>query len=114
MKKILVFIVAAIMTFSLLSCGGTDTSAVADNFNKVNGELTKVSTLANENLDKIDQSAIDDLTKIANQMAGYKEEIESDDIAQERAGATADEYIANTEETVVACEGAWAEIEAQL
>ena len=84
MKKILALMMALVMTLSLAACG-VDKTAVTEAFNNTNTELNAVGTLANENLDKMNQPTMDALTEISNAMAAFKAEIESDDLSQERA-----------------------------
>ena len=85
MKKILALIVALVMALSLAACGGVDKAAVTEAFNNTNTELNSVVTLANDNLDKMNQPTMDALAEITNAMAAFKAEIQSDDLSQERA-----------------------------
>lgn len=85
MKKILVLIIALTMVLSLSACGGVDKTAVTEAFNSTNTVLNEAGALANDNLDKMDSATMDALTEIANKMQGFKDEIESDELTQERA-----------------------------
>lgn len=93
MKKILVLMMALVMTLSLAACGGVDKDAVTKAFNNTNTAYNTVATYANENLDKMDQPTMDELTVIGDALAAFKAEIESNDLTQERA----DEIIAELE-----------------
>ncbi len=90
MKKLSVLILALVMTLSLAACGGVDKGPVTDAFNSTNTALTEAGTLANDNLDKMDVATMDALNEISAAMAGFKAEIESEELTQARA----DEIIA--------------------
>ena len=85
MKKVLALMMALVMALSLAACGGVDKDAVTEAFNNTNTELNAVGTLANDNLDKMNQPTVDALNEISNAMAAFKAEIQSDDLSQERA-----------------------------
>lgn len=86
MKKLIALMLTLVLALSLTACG-VKKDAVIDAFNSANTSLTEVSTLANDNLDKISQDTSDALTEIANTFAGYKTEIESSSLTQDRADA---------------------------
>ncbi len=85
MKKLYVLMIILVMTLCLTACGGVDKNEVTEAFNSTNTENNVVVTIANENLDKLDQVTMDAITEIINAMEAYKAEIESDDLSQERA-----------------------------
>lgn len=99
MKKIIFMFLTLVMCLSLAACGGgVDASETIDTFNSINNSLTEVSTLANDNIDMMDQATVDTLTQIANTFAGYKTELESEDLTQERADAILSELAAYPEQ----------------
>lgn len=95
MKKFLALVIALVLTLSLAACGGgVDASAATDAFNTTNNALTEVSTLANDNIDMMDAEVTGALTEIATAFAGYKAELESSDLTQERADEIVSELAA--------------------
>ena len=85
MKKLLVLMMAIVMTLSLAGCGGVDTEEAVNTFNTVSGKLDKVSGVANKNLELVDETTLNALKKISEELIAFKAELESEDITQERA-----------------------------
>ncbi len=68
MKKLYVLMIILVMTLCITACGGGDKNEVTEAFNSTNTENNVVVTIANENLDKLDQVTMDAITKIINAM----------------------------------------------
>lgn len=85
MKKLLTLVLALGLTLSLAACGGADVTKALDAFNKVSDQYDALGTLVNENLDLMDATITDPITEIGTALAGYKTELASKDIKQERA-----------------------------
>lgn len=85
MKKLLVLIMTIAMTCSLVACGGVDTKAVGEEFNKVSVPMDEVINLANANIGVIPEETVSTLTAISQEMAAFKADIESGELTQERA-----------------------------
>lgn len=96
MRKLLALALALVMSLSLVACGGdsVDKKEVTDAFNSASTSLAEVSTLANENIDKISEETVAALTELSTIFSGYKAEIESADLTQERADEILNELAA--------------------
>lgn len=86
MKKCLLLLCAVSFLLGLAACGGeVDKTAVAETYSKVNKELQEVFRLAKDNIDRVDQGTVEELSNLGNTIVALAEEIESDKLTQERA-----------------------------
>jgi len=94
MRKILTLVIALTLTLSLAACSAVDKKGVADAYANVSGLYNEVANLGNQNANLISTETIAASTDIANSLEGYKKEIESSDLTQERADEIAKELAA--------------------
>ncbi len=85
MKKIIAFLMAVIMSLSLVACaGGIDRQPAIDAFNKASTAFDEFADVINENPDAYDEEIINGMVELANVMIQHKEMLEGEEeIAEE-------------------------------
>lgn len=91
MKKMIAFVLALVLSLSLVACGGPDKQPAIDAFNKASTSFDAVAAVINEDPSAYAEEVINTMVEMANLLKEHKAVLESSDpIAQE----TLDEMIA--------------------
>ena len=85
MKKILVMMIAVVLCFSLVACGGPDLEAAAAAHTKASTAFNEVATYMNENADAFGEEETSFMVEMAGALEEMKAMLESEDVTQEQA-----------------------------
>ncbi len=85
MKKLVALLLAVIMCFALVACGGPDRQPAIDAFNEASTAFDALANEVNTNPDAYSQEVFDTLNEMADVMIQHKELLEGDEeISQEK------------------------------
>ncbi|MBE6824390.1 MAG: hypothetical protein E7513_03480 [Ruminococcaceae bacterium] len=85
MKKLVALLLAVIMCFALVACGGPDRQPAIDAFNEASAAFDALANEVNANPDAYSQEVFDTLNEMADVMIQHKELLEGDEeISQEK------------------------------
>ncbi len=110
MKRLVALLLAVIMCFALVACGGPDRQPAIDAFNEASAAFDALANEVNANPDAYAQEVFDTLNEMADVMLQHKELLEGEEeISQEKL----DEMMAWYEDVLVWVESVEAELDAQ-
>ena len=78
MKKLCALLLALMMCFALVACGGVDKQPAIDAFNSANTQFTELANMVNENIGAYPQEAIDVMMQMSDALSQSKDLLESD------------------------------------
>jgi hypothetical protein len=73
MKKILAFVLALVLSLSLVACGGVDKQPAIDAFNKTSAAFNEVAAVINADIDAYNPEDVATLTELANVLKQHGE-----------------------------------------
>ena len=105
MKKIIAFVLALVLSLSLVACGGADKQPAIDAFNKTSTAFNQVAAFINADIEAYDPEDVATLTELANVLKQHAELLSSNtELTEEKLDemiawyAEVDEWVAAMKE----------------
>lgn len=109
MKKIVAFVLALVLSLSLVACGGADKQPAIDAFNKTSTAFNEVAAIINADIESWDAESVEAMTEMANvlqqhgELLSSNQEISEESLAEMIAWyAEVDQWVASVKEIVEA------------
>lgn len=109
MKKIIAFVMALVLSLSLVACGGADKQPAIDAFNKTSTAFNEVAAIINADIESWDEESVEVMTEMANvlkqhgELLSSNQEISEESLAEMIAWyAEVDQWVASVKEIVEA------------
>lgn len=109
MKKIVAFVLALVLSLSLVACGGADKQPAIDAFNKTSTAFNEVAAIINADIESWDAESVEAMTEMANVLQQHgsllssNQEISEESLAEMIAWyAEVDQWVASVKEIVEA------------
>ena len=77
MKKIIAFVLALVLSLSLVACGGADKQPAIDAFNKTSTAFNEVAAIINADIESWDAESVEAMTEMANVLQQHGELLSS-------------------------------------
>lgn len=107
MKKIVAFVLALVLSLSLVACGGADKQPAIDAFNKTSTAFNEVAAIINADIESWDAESVEAMTEMANVLQQHgsllssNQEISEESLAEMIAWyAEVDQWVASVKEIV--------------
>lgn len=109
MKKIVAFVLALVLSLSLVACGGADKQPAIDAFNKTSTAFNEVAAIINADIESWDAESVEAMTEMANVLQQHgsllssNQEISEESLAEMIAWyGEVDQWVASVKEIVEA------------
>lgn len=109
MKKIIAFVLALVLSLSLVACGGADKQPAIDAFNKTSAAFNEVAAMINADIESWDAESVEVMKEMASVLQQHGELLSSgQDISEEKLAemiawyAEVDQWVASVKEIVEA------------
>ena len=109
MKKIVAFVLALVLSLSLVACGGADKQPAIDAFNKTSTAFNEVAAIINADIESWDAESVEAMTEMANVLQQHgsllssTQEISEESLSEMIAWyAEVDQWVASVKEIVEA------------
>ena len=109
MKKIIAFVMALVLSLSLVACGGVDKQPAIDAFNKTSTAFNEVAAIINADIESWDAESVEAMTEMANVLQQHgsllssNQEISEESLAEMIAWyGEVDQWVASVKEIVEA------------
>ena len=109
MKKIVAFVLALVLSLSLVACGGADKQPAIDAFNKTSAAFNEVAAIINADIESWDAESVEVMKEMASVLQQHgallssNQEISEESLAEMIAWyAEVDQWVASVKEIVEA------------